>query len=490
MSLIELIKSNVMIHGKPENPNSGYIQMIKQKITETPISDIVDDQQHQYVDLVLEGGGVLGIALIGYTYVLEQAGIRFLNIAGTSAGAINAMLLASVGYSHELRSEQLLKIFEQMELETFVDGGFLVKKFVQEFQNNKAHLVTMIPKAAALYLQGKFNKNTLGLNPGDAFEQWLGQTLDEHQVSNTEQLLAKLKNRPLKIRDIAEREDQEFDHYRIQHEFKKNKLAIIATEVKTESKIIFPKMGYLFWDNPMNTHPKKYVRASMSIPLFFEPCKIKNIPRDRQYYWETLTGFRGTPPEEACLVDGGVVSNFPIDVFHHHEFIPLCPTFGVKLGVDRTKTANLDNIISYLGALFDTARHTADYSFLLQNADYEKLIAYVDTSAKFSIKKDQAKSIFQSKRISSLKESESFSWLDFNMSDEKKVALFELGAKAAYEFIVGNVDHPGDSAETAAKTMLVEAFDWNAYKNIRKKLRITLSDREKIKMQRKEQCSL
>ena len=49
---------------------------------------------NQYVDLVMEGGGVLGIALVGYTYVLEQAGLRFLGIAGTSAGAINAAYFA------------------------------------------------------------------------------------------------------------------------------------------------------------------------------------------------------------------------------------------------------------------------------------------------------------------------------------------------------------------------------------------------------------
>ncbi len=49
-------------------------------------SDIEDAGGHQYVDLVQEGGGVLGIALVGYTYVLENAGIRFFSLAGTSAG--------------------------------------------------------------------------------------------------------------------------------------------------------------------------------------------------------------------------------------------------------------------------------------------------------------------------------------------------------------------------------------------------------------------
>ena len=40
------------------------------------VSDILDAQGHQYVDLVQEGGGVLGIALVGYTYIMEKAGIQ------------------------------------------------------------------------------------------------------------------------------------------------------------------------------------------------------------------------------------------------------------------------------------------------------------------------------------------------------------------------------------------------------------------------------
>src|SRR4051812_35317605 len=57
------------------------------------ISDVRDKFGRQCVDLVQEGGGVHGIALAGYTYVLEKMGITFLKMAGTSAGAINTMLL-------------------------------------------------------------------------------------------------------------------------------------------------------------------------------------------------------------------------------------------------------------------------------------------------------------------------------------------------------------------------------------------------------------
>ena len=79
-------------------------------------SDIEDEFGNQYVDLVQEGGGVLGIALLGYTYVLEEFGIRFLSMGGTSAGAINTMLLAAAGRPHEKRTIEILDLLAKKDL--------------------------------------------------------------------------------------------------------------------------------------------------------------------------------------------------------------------------------------------------------------------------------------------------------------------------------------------------------------------------------------
>ncbi len=49
-------------------------------------------------DLVFDGGGVKGIALVGALSVLEEEGFQPQNVAGTSAGAIVATLLAA-GYT-------------------------------------------------------------------------------------------------------------------------------------------------------------------------------------------------------------------------------------------------------------------------------------------------------------------------------------------------------------------------------------------------------
>ena len=46
-------------------------------------------------DIVLEGGGVKGIALVGAISVLAERGYRFERVAGTSAGAIVGALIAA-----------------------------------------------------------------------------------------------------------------------------------------------------------------------------------------------------------------------------------------------------------------------------------------------------------------------------------------------------------------------------------------------------------
>lgn len=47
------------------------------------------------VDLVLEGGGVKGVALVGAFFVIEERGYEPEIVAGASAGAIVAALIAT-----------------------------------------------------------------------------------------------------------------------------------------------------------------------------------------------------------------------------------------------------------------------------------------------------------------------------------------------------------------------------------------------------------
>src|SRR5258706_12660078 len=86
-----------------ESGVAGNIKKIEKEVFPSgkmaAYSDIYKEEngkEYQYVNYVQEGGGVLGVALVGYTYVLEKIGFSFLKLAESMAGAINTIMLASV----------------------------------------------------------------------------------------------------------------------------------------------------------------------------------------------------------------------------------------------------------------------------------------------------------------------------------------------------------------------------------------------------------
>ncbi|UCE23686.1 MAG: patatin-like phospholipase family protein [Candidatus Zixiibacteriota bacterium] len=377
------------------------------------VSDILDAQGHQYVDLVMEGGGVLGIALVGYTYALEKAGIRFLGVGGTSAGAINALLVAGVGRPNEAKSEKILGILAALDMFSFVDGDDDAEDFCRAMVNKAGKLRLMLKGWQVI----DNLTERLGLNPGKTFLEWLTSQLKKYGVTTLAELEQQMKPPSLHTRDgdaISARKAGA-------------KLALVAADISTETKVVFPEMAPLYWRKYKQVNPACFVRASMSIPAFFEPYRIKEIPQglEAARLWDKHAGYDGHLPEEVVFVDGGIMSNFPITLFHSDEAPPLAPTFGVKLGVERMRPREVESFGSLLGGVFDAARHCADYDFLIQNPDYEHLVTFIRTGE--------------------------HNWLDFFMKDDAKVDLFRRGVEAGVEFLLG--------------------FDWGDYKDLRVRLK-------------------
>lgn len=79
-------------------------------------------------NLALEGGGIKGVAYGGALKELEKNGIlsQIVRVAGTSAGAIQATLLA-VGYS----ADEIAQIVANTSVEKFNDNGFPTKAFAR-----------------------------------------------------------------------------------------------------------------------------------------------------------------------------------------------------------------------------------------------------------------------------------------------------------------------------------------------------------------------
>ncbi|MBK9284058.1 MAG: patatin-like phospholipase family protein [Sphingobacteriaceae bacterium] len=387
----------------------------EERIHEKEFSDVTDGT-HQYVDLVMEGGGVLGVALAGYVYVLEQMNIRFLQLGGTSAGAINTMLMAAAGPIHEAKTEWILSQICNKDFNDFVDGDRDARGFINALLTDAGTVKLSIK---GLQVIDNFH-NDLGLNPGNNFHMWMKLLLHLKGIKTLKDLTELRKKSP--NGGLYNRYDKNIVYGAEIFE----RVVIVAADVSTESKIIFPEMANLFWSEPENVCPADFVRATMSIPFFFFPFRVKNIPQGAKAWenWKINTGYVGNTPSEVTFVDGGIMSNFPIDIFHQHTKVPHAPTLGVKLGEDRTQVKKTDKFFPYLGAIFDSARHIHDYNFLLKNPDFQKLICMVNIDG--------------------------HNWLDFGIKDEAKVDLFVRGAKAASEFL--------------------RTFDWTKYKQIRKGL--------------------
>ena len=390
-------------------------------------SDIVDEDGNQYVDLVQEGGGVFGIALVGYSYIMEKAGIRFFSLAGTSAGAINTIMMAGLSKIGDPVSEKILDILARQNLFDFVDGSKCLKKLVQRHVDGKKGV--MFLAVLNFFRIWKYLKRHYGLNPGNIFQEWVDENLENAGIVT----LADLTQHRQKAPKLYHRETKEEIH-------REASLKIITSDITTKSKITFPEMSELYWSDTDSVRPSCFVRASMSIPFFFYPYVIQNIPGARttedinlpkdKTKWYKHTGYRGMIPEKVHFVDGGMLSNFPINAFHR-KGVPAKPTFGARLSTWRKEAKPIKKLKNFPGSMISTMRQLHDYDFLLQNDDYNKLICSINCDAQEDENGEPM-----------------FNWLDFNMSEELRIKLFNLGAEKALEFL--------------------DDFEWSQYRDSRR----------------------
>jgi NTE family protein len=428
------------------------------------VSDVVDAKGHQYVNLVQEGGGVLGVALVGYTYVLEQMGIRFMKMAGTSAGAINTLVMAAVGDKDEAKSLKILEILNEKNLFDFVDGDPAAREMIRRVVTSEGYirnltrwamviLVTLLVSvlgmmfalgSGRLWLIGifallllvsggftlwavlwimskrkKFYNADYGINPGRNFLSWISDILKNHGIQNLNDLQKHIEKVPeggFRLKDNAiEQALKDLNDPKME-----DFLAIITSDITNQMKVEFPRMWKLYWKDPSEVNPAYFVRASMSVPIFFQPFESPTIDAHATFdAWQRHAGVENLAqiPKVARFIDGGMISNFPINVFYNAKVkVPRLPTFGIMLDDEEAVDPNhaeqtRGSFLSFAAAMFNTVRFNYDKEFLVKHADFNKTIGRVDARG--------------------------FNWLNFNLSDEEKKALFLRGVEGAAKFLMG-----------------------------------------------------
>lgn len=166
---------------------------------------------YPFRNLVFEGGGVKGIAYVGALEILEKKGIlqNIDRIGGTSAGAINAVLLAA-GYTRT----QMLKEMSTLNFRDFMDDSWGVLRDSRRLFNE------------------------YGWFKGDFFRDWIGDLLAKQGLS----------------RDIT---------FKALEQKTGKKLYLYTTNLSTSFGEVFSA------EHTPRTRVVDATRRSMSFPLFF-----------------------------------------------------------------------------------------------------------------------------------------------------------------------------------------------------------------------------
>ena len=214
----------------------------------------VAQKSYDYKNLVLEGGGVRGFAYAGVFSVLEEKGIlqQVEKVGGSSAGSI-AGLLVSIGYT----AIEIDSLMRELPVEQFNDGKYgLVGKYA------------------------RFKKN-FGIYKGIAFKKWL-QRLIKHKTGDPLLTFTQLHN--LHVSNSLYKE-----FYCTGTNLSKQQLEIFSYETTPSMPLALA------------------VRISGGVPLYFEPIALDNRLQKIKNS-DTLSFIN-------YYVDGGMLANYPINMF-------------------------------------------------------------------------------------------------------------------------------------------------------------------------------
>lgn len=245
------------------------------------------------IDGVFSGGGVKAFAFVGALESIEQKELHLERVAGTSAGAIVASLIAA-GYSFN----EIKTLMKELDLKQLLDPPKLTK---------------LIPfsKWFFLYFQ-------LGINKGDKLENWLYTQLAWKGIYTFSDL-------------------------------KPGYLKVIVSDLSLGKLVVIPDDLKRIYGIEANYFPvSKAIRMSAGFPYFFMPKKLPG------------------KLNKSIMVDGGLLSNFPLWVFENGEYKRERPILGVKLtgSVEKqNQPRNIKNALDMFHALFSTMKlaHDARY---------------------------------------------------------------------------------------------------------------------------------
>jgi NTE family protein len=281
------------------------------------------------------------VAYPGALQVLQSQGIlpEIRNVAGTSAGSIVAAMIA-LGYTPGEMQDLML----DLDFKQFEDGSILggPERFFKRF----------------------------GWFKGDYFLEWM-QCRVKEKTGSPDATFADLHKDPTKYRDLF----------------------VMSTDLSRRRSQVFS------FETSPDLPVAQAVRASMSIPLFFEAFYID----------DDLFGETGA--KQDLFVDGGVLDNYPIELFDQDGINP--QTLGLflrNLEAPTNPDSKIDSFPEYARNLFEALLNVQVNAFNNNPEDQKRTIVIDNLGVRTT---------------------------DFDMSNDLKCKLIQQGVIAACKYLGG-----------------------------------------------------
>jgi NTE family protein len=303
------------------------------------------------VNAVFEGGGVKAIGLAGAVHEAQRRGVLFGRVAGTSSGAIIAALLAA-GYT----GEEMRQIMQETPFQSFIKQSWLFR-------------IKWIGPAIRLLVKK-------GLYSGDPLEKWIFELLACKGV-------------------------------RTFGDLKPKQLKIIASDISRGRLLVLPDDIAQYGIDPKKLTVARAIRMSTSIPYFFEPVILRRL--GKQKLTMKTSQNRTVDLTSIYIVDGGILSNFPLWLFDKEEHDSEGdPTLGFQLvGRGENEPKKIIGPLTMFQALFTTMMDAHDERYIEEHK------------------------VFRTIKIPSL----GVHTTDFSISPEMSRRLFDAGVMAAGKYL-------------------------------------------------------
>jgi NTE family protein len=291
-------------------------------------TDIIDKSKPlEYENLVIEGGGVLGIAYLGALKELyeDQTINKIKCFAGSSIGAIVALIL-SIRCQYDRLSELILNL----NLSEFKDRSWIIPDIARFFNN-------------------------FGFYKGDKLLSFIQDILKQNA-----------DNANITFKEI-------YDKY-------ETKLVITGTNLSKGN------VSYFSYEHTPDMSVALACRISASVPYFFQ-----SVLYNKDYY-----------------VDGGILNNYPINVFDHESQQPNMKTLGLKLiseadiNMEKGNMAPITNLKNFSQNLINSVQ-SQSLKIYVKSDDWKRTVPIYTGNLSF---------------------------LNFNLTNEEKLFLVNEGSKA------------------------------------------------------------